>query len=272
MHKLWFAGAAIVVGLVLGGSPTLAQDTSSSVTFDDVGFGFDESLGTSVNVTQVPGEPTDVEQLSAPEAPHLAFTLYGPQSEATRVPRASVAPGVVRFYRTADLAGYDQSSQALDALKRLLSERPELAGYMKVAADGSGDALPYLPIVPAAQVIRARAHYVDTPELAGVAYVTAYRQDVSPFAAGDFWYTFQGLSADGAWYVAADFVVDASMFPAKVTARDANRISDAESYARYVSTSVERLNEALPDAFTPPLSSIDSLVRSIVVDGAPTTE
>ena len=176
---------------------------------------------------------------------------------------------MVRFYRTADLTG-TQSSQQLDELTSLLAERPDLAAYMEVTDDGSGDPLPFMPDIPAAQVIRARAQYVDTPQVAGITYVTAFRQDISPFASGDFWYTFQGLSADGSWYVAADFVVDASMFPEEVTAKDAERIADPERYPAYLEDSVQALNEAAADDFTPPLTAIDALVQSITFDAAPT--
>jgi hypothetical protein len=272
MRKLWTVGAVTLVCLAFGTGPVVMQDAASTVSFDGVTFSFDQTLGTSANSTQVPGQPIDVEQPSGPEVSHLAFTLYGPRSEGAKVPRVGVAPGVLRFYRTADLAGYDQASQELEALTSLLSGRPDLAAFMEVADDGSGDSLPFLPVFPAAQVIRARAQYVETPQLAGIAYVTAYRQDVSPFAAGDFWYTFQGLSADGSWYVAVDFVVDASMFPAEVTAKEANRIANGKRYTQYLGESIQRLNGAAADAFTPPLTSIDALVRSITFEGVPTTE
>ena len=272
MRGLWAAGAAMSVCLVFGAGPVLSQDATSTVSFDGVTFGFDQALGTSANITQVPGQPTDVEQPSGPDVPHLAFTLYGHRSEGAKVPRVGVAPGVVRFYRTADLAGSDQASQELESLTSLLSGRPDLAAFMEVADDGSGDPLSFLPVFPAAQVIRARAQYVETPQLAGIAYVTAYRQDVYPFAAGDFWYTFQGLSADGSWYVAADFVVDASMFPEEVTAKDADRIADPDHYPAYLEDSVQALNEAAPDDFAPPLTTIDALVRSVTFEGVPATE
>ena len=264
--------AAILLLLLAGSAPAMAQDASSSVSFDGIGLTFDEVLGTSVDITTVPGQPADLEQPSGPEVPHLAFTLYGPQPEATKVPRASLAPNVIRLYRTDDLTGYDQASQELATLEGLLSERPDLAPYEEVAPDGSGSALPYLPIVPAAQVIRARVQYIDTPELAGVAYLTAFRQDVSPFAADDFWYTFQGLSADGGWYVAADFVVQADGFPAKPGAQETRRISEASRYADYLEESVSRLNGAPADDFTPVLGSIDALVRSIEIADTATDE
>ena len=225
MRKLLMTSAAMVVCLTVGAGPIVAQDAANSVAFDGVAFSFEDVLGSSANITQVPGQQNDVEQPVEADVAHLAFTLYGPRAEGAKTPKVGVAPGVVRFYRTADLTG-TQSSRQLDELTSLLAERPDLAASMEVTDDGSGDPLPFMPDIPAAQVIRARAQYVDTPQIAGVSYVTAFRQDISPFASSDFWYTFQGLSADGSWYVAADFVVDASMFPEEVTAKDAERIAD----------------------------------------------
>jgi hypothetical protein len=272
MHRLWATGAAALVCLAIGGLPVLAQEPTSTVSFDDVAFSFDRALGASANVTQVRGQGSDVEQPNGADVPHLAFTLYGARAEGAKAPRVGVSPGVVRFYRTADLAGDDQASQQLEDLTTLLSERPDLAAFMDVADDGSGEPLPFLPVIPAAQVIRAQAQYVETPQVAGIAYLAAYRQDVSPFAAGDFWYTFQGISADGAWYVAVDVVVDASMFPAEITAKDAARVADGEQYSQYLAESIETLNGASADAFDPPLTSIDALVQSITFEGVAANE
>jgi hypothetical protein len=271
MRKLWVTSTALMVCLTIGAGPAVAQDATHNVAFDGVAFSFDEVLGSGTSITQVPGQPSDAEQPFEPDVAHLAFTLYGPRDEGARVPRVGVAPSVVRFYRTADLTG-TQSAQQLDELTSLLAERPDLAAYMEVTDDGSGDSLPFVPVIPAAQVIRARAQYVDTAQVTGVAYVTVLRQDISPFASSDFWYTFQGLSTDGSWYVSADFVVDASMFPEEVTVKDANRIADATHYPAYLKDSIQALNEAAPNAFAPPLTTIDALVQSITFVGARTTE
>ncbi len=113
--------------------------------------------------------------------------------------------------------------------------------------------LPFVVDFAAGQAIVARVGYVETPELSGVAYLTVFRQDVYPFTAGDFWYTFQGLSTDGTWYVSADFVITASMFPTKLNIKDANRISSsAKRWAEYLRTSLATLDGADPSAFTAP--------------------
>lgn len=268
--RLGPSAAAVAAALLLLALPVQAQDGASSVSFDGVGFSFDQALGTNVDIRQVPGQPTDLQQPSGPDVPHTAFTLYGARSEDARAPRPIDAPGVVRAYRIADIAGYDTASQQLDQLKTLLADRPDLGGYMVVASDGGSDPLPFLPIVGAGQVIRARAQYLDTSQVSGVAYVTAFRQDVFPFAASDFRYTFQGLSADGAWYVSVDFDVDATMFPSKVSMKDYDRI--VKRYAAYLNQSIQTLNAGAADAFTPALTSIDALVRSITFEAVPASE
>ena len=161
-----------------------------------------------------------------------------------------------------DLDGYELASRQLTELQKLLDERPDPA-TLEASAGLSGE-LPYLPIEEAAQAIAARVTYIDTPELSGVAYVTGFRQDVFPFARGDFWYTFQGLSTDGRWYVAVDWLLDASMFPATITQADARRVgTSASRWERYVKRTVATLDAAEPTAFTPSLTVLDDLVRSI---------
>ena len=178
---------------------------------------------------------------------------------------------MVWFYPTADFADYRWPSQQLNALQSLLDLRPDLAVYTAADEVVRSRSLPFVLHGAAGQAIHARAHYVDTPDLAGVAYLTVFRQDIYPFAAGDFWYTFQGLSSDGSWYVAVDFAVEAGMFPAKVSRKQVNRTSSDERWLPYQQRSLQTLDGAAPDAFTPPLTSIDALAESITFGGGPAT-
>ena len=251
--------------------PAQAQDGSSRVSFDGIGFTFDHTLGKSVNILTVRAQRPDSQQFEVPDAAHIAFVPYGRRAESAKVPRVFDAPGVVRFYRVADLSGYELATGSYDQLQKLLTDRPDLATYMAITGDGFGDELPHLPLFGAGQAIRARAAYVDTPQLSGVAYVAAFRQDVSPFDAGDFWYLFQGLSADGTWYVSVSWkLLETSLFPRHLSAREQNR--QAKRWTRYLKESLTNLNGAAPAAFTPTLTSLDALVRSITFEDIPATE
>jgi hypothetical protein len=251
---------ALVLTMAL---PVQAQDATSSVSFDGVGFSFDHTLGRSVNITQVPAIPLADTQVGEAPPAHVVFSLYGRRAESARIPRIWDAPGSVRVYDVAALDGYPLASQQLTRLQQLLSERPDPATLETITPNATTE-MPYLPIEEAAQAIAARIEYIDTPELSGVAYVTGFRQDTFPFTRDDFFYTFQGLSADGRSYVAVDWVLRADMFPRRISQADARRVgSNARRWERYINQSVSTLDAAEPTAFTPSITALDDLVRSI---------
>ncbi len=251
----------LLLGLAL---PTQAQGDTSSVWFDGVGFEFDRSLGRSVNIVRVPRQRPDPVATAEGAPTHLTFALYRRLAESRRPPRVWDVPGRVRVYATSDLADYPDASRQLSRLQQLLAERPDPA-TLEAIDDRQVVDMPFLPIDDAAaQAIAARIGFIDTPELSGVAYITGFRQDTFPFARDDFFYTFQGLSADGQWYVAVDWVVRATMFPRRVAQADAERVArNARAWERYVAESAATLGSAEPTAFRPALDTLDALVRSI---------
>lgn len=266
--------AVVVAALLLAISvPTAAQDQTSSVRFDGVGFSFDHSLGRSVNILRVPRQRLGRAQVGEATPAHIAFALYPRQREGRAVPGVWDVPGVVRAYRTSAIDGYPMATQQLERLQRLLTERPDPA-TLGAIDESAITGMPYLPIEEAAQALAARIQYVDTPELAGVAYVAGFRQDTFPFARNDLWYTFQGLSTDGAWYVAASWVLRAERFPARISNAESRRVGrNARTWARYIEQTATTLNATQPADFRPSLDTLDALVRSIDFDSVvqPTT-
>jgi hypothetical protein len=252
--------------IALGGVAS-AQDAPSTVSFNGVGFSFDATLGTSVNVTTVPAQSSADVKVGIAAPAHTLFAIYGSQKETAKTPRTGSGP-VVRVYRVSDLGGYAEYSNALTSLQELLSQQSDLTPFMTATTNANNVSLPYLPAAEAGQPLRARAQYISTPQVQGVAYLTGFRQDVSAFAAKDFWYGFQGLSIDGQWYVSVVTPVKASMFPKKVKAKDNNFKNGAE-YEAYLTDAISKLNAGEESAFAPPLTAIDALVQSISFEGVP---
>jgi hypothetical protein len=126
--------------------------------------------------------------------------------------------------------------------------------------------LPFMPVFPAAQVMRARARYVDTAAVAGISFVTAYRQDASPFINNEFLYTFQGLSTDGTYYVSAIFRLMTDLFPSELPA-DFDYEAFAASLMDYFTDSTALLNDATPEAFSPSLTTVDAVIQSFAFGG-----
>jgi hypothetical protein len=246
------ATAFVVVGPVLG------QDSTIKVAYGGIAFSMDPSLGPSVNITDVPGTPGT--PLLAADPPHVAFTLYPSAPEGDQ--KATGWGFMIRIYPVADIAGYPQPSKNLAQLQKILTNRPDLSPYMQASHTAP---LPWAPLPEAGQVLRARVHYIDAPQLSGIAYVAAWAQDTSTFGAGDFWYTVQGLSSDGVWYVSVDVVINASMFPATAP-YDPSIYASERAYEAYIDQSVAKLNNAGPRKFSPSLTAVNDLVNSMTFD------
>jgi hypothetical protein len=236
-----------------------------TISFDGVTFTFDKALGSQVAVQQFAGDPLDVEQPGGAEAPHTEFIIH---SEYNTLPIGFVAPISVRVYEVPELADYEFPNGELLALQNLLDTQPDLADFMTVdATDASIITLPYLPVYPAGQVIRARAEYLENDSVRGVRYLTIYRQDVSPFLGSEFLYTFQGLSKDGSKYISIVAHLNTTLFPAEMETIEPQ--SFMENFGLYLTDSVTLLNEAQPTDFTPDLTQLDALVRFLYMAPRP---
>jgi heat shock protein HslJ len=243
---------AIFAVIVLAAFPLFAQGTHF-VGFDNFSFFLDSSVASIVNISQPVSDPPDLQQPGGPEVTHTKFALFNeqPTSENFFFP-----PGEIRVYRLTDIAGYADVQAQVDQLTALLASRPDLAA--------ATDELPYLPIVAASQVVRGQAKYVELGTLTGISYITAYRQDVSPFVGNSFLYTFQGISTDGGSYVTAVFLLNTGLFPAEIpTDFDYNAFS--ADYENYLAQTVATLNAALPTDFTPSLATLDSMIQSFAI-------
>lgn len=148
-------------------------------------------------------------------------------------------------------------------MKTLLTTKPaEITG-----------SIPVLPPIPAAQVFHAQTRYLDFANGSGVGFVTHYAQDVSPVTAEQPFYTFQGLTNDGQYYVVVFSPVTTALLPADFDAALGGVSYDewAKNYETYLADIVAQLNGLLPGAYTPDLTLIDGLVKSIEIGAQPQT-
>ncbi|HEX2184673.1 MAG TPA: LppP/LprE family lipoprotein, partial [Chloroflexota bacterium] len=149
-----------------------------------------------------------------------------------------------------------QRAAAVQALRRVLTERPAFSGRSSLPAESVN--LPAL-IVEASTPFLARPVYLDTPWGAGVRGVGAMGQDLSPLVGRDIQYLFAGISADGRWLVVASAPLAAPDMPA-VTEESATR--DPEGSIDVVHRHLSLLDES---RYTPDLHLLDELLRSLTI-------
>jgi hypothetical protein len=156
------------------------------------------------------------------------------------------------IYAVADLpVASDNAFKMADELKTLLQTQK------------AGDKLPFLPLITDVQVMHAQVQYLDFKSGKGVRYLTQYNNGMSPVNNHDMFYTFQGLTSDGKFYVAAVLPVTNPDLPADAISSGSTLAGKA--YLDAVAKTVELLNQKPTTSFTPDLAKLDALIRSIEV-------
>lgn len=256
--------------------PALAQDDSTqTITYDGFGFTYPTALSSTLNIADIAGDPPDIEQPGGPQVGHRQFTLYYNQPPAPE--NIFDTSATIRVYRTADFAGYESFSQELQALQTLLADRPDLSPFVEATVASQENSLPFIPVFPSSQILRAYANYVDTGTVSGISYITLFRLDVAPVLGHELLYTFQGVSNDGSTYVSAVFWITTDLFPSELP-EDFDYEAFSAGYEEHIAEAVATLNNASPDDFAPSLTMLDSIIGSFVAsapdggEAAPTTE
>lgn len=242
--------------------------------------------------TPLPPQPTAAPTLpqpsSTPEFPRASFEgisfHYHPQLASGVVPllaEASNEPGWVMpaFYEF-DFFGYIHDAAAFSPNIIVLPVQEyraldpgadeQITQLQAILAQGSIDPeepLPLLPVMMAAQLIRARVQVLPFQNGSGLRYLTQLAQDAWPINNQDLFYTYQGLTSDGKYVISAILPVSHPDLPA--TGADyptGDYLKFSENFAAYAASVTADLNQASPASFTPNLDWLDEMLRSLRVE------
>jgi hypothetical protein len=130
------------------------------------------------------------------------------------------------------------------------------------AGGAIGDDLPFLPLFNAAQLFHAQYRVVPFTNGDGIRYLTEFAQYYAPINNHDIFYTYQGISQDGLYWVTAIFPINNAILAAN---SDNPPAGMENNYDSYTSGIADQLNSQTTDSFTPSLTSLDNLVGSIAI-------
>lgn len=125
----------------------------------------------------------------------------------------------------------------------------ELKKIIATKSDRGINQLPIMPDSDGYEFLHQQEKYLNFSKGSGIAFISCYGNGDPPLNAGDFFYTFQGLTTDGKHYVSFFWPVKATGFPANST------VANAEKY----------LHKLARSKFTPSLDTLDQLVSSISI-------
>lgn len=126
--------------------------------------------------------------------------------------------------------------------------------------------LPFLPTFNAGQMFYSNFGTVTFQNGTGIRYITEFSQFPHPISNNGMFYTFQGITNDGQYYVSAILPINIGFLVGYPTPTDQGDFVFIESEVEKVT---EQLNNSKPEAFTPSMLTLDALIQSISVTGIP---
>jgi len=233
---------------------------SDTVTLNNVTFAIPRDLAKDA-LTEMISATTDPNGPTWGNAPaHSEFTLTSYQlQDKFHKPKIYVYPA--QEYAAL-------SEGAAESIKRLQT------GLANTNTSWTSDALPFIPFFNAGQVFAGQIQIINFQTGSGVRFLTEYAQSFATINNHDLFYHFQGLTDDGKYYIIVIMPITAPMLAADEKP-DSPIPSDGvpfpgfndpnPDFMGYYNAVTEKLNATAPDSFAPNLSTLDNLVKSIIV-------
>ena len=239
------------------GVPTDEEPTQESpevtpdVSYEGISFSFNSNITGGVIPTTIQGQNLGEEVMPSETYPtHYTFNFDAyAVSDHFHTPIILVYP--VEEYRA--ISPY--AGDVIDNLKQTLINHP---------GAGSMSDLPFLPMWNAAQIFSAKVEYFDFQTGSGLRYLTMFGQALYPVDNQNLFYTYQGITHDGRYYICAVLPVSNVGLP------DEGQITDwiafEENWNTYIADTLAWLEAQDVENFNPPLSSLDAMMESFEIN------
>jgi hypothetical protein len=129
----------------------------------------------------------------------------------------------------------------------------------------AGEQMPFLPLSSGMQMMYAQVKYLDFQNGRGVRYLTQYANGIVPVNNHELFYTYQGLTANGQYYLAVVLPVSLDGLPVYSNETENLPLEFTTNSAAYLASIVTQLNLTPESAYAPDLSKLDAVVGSIEV-------
>jgi len=158
------------------------------------------------------------------------------------------------IYPVGELAKFNEGAgRKADELRALLQTKQ------------TGERMPFLPLFNAAQVMRAQVKYLDFANGTGVRFLTQFDQAPIPINNRELFYSFQGLTYDGKYYLAVILPVNHPSLPADEMVNATDMDAYMQNFRTNMNAAVATLEQQPANSFTPDLARLDEMIRSIEI-------
>ena len=234
-------------------APTEEQPATPDIIYEGVSFSFDRSIARGIFTATIPEQNLGDDYMPGMNFPtHFEFTF---ESYAVNDPFHTP---IIRVYPVDEYRAISPYvSDSIDDLVRVLDNQAPI---------GMMSGMPFLPIFPAAQFFAAQVEYFDFQNGRGVRYLTMYGQGLSPVDNRNLFYTYQGITNDGSYYVSAILPVSHTALPDNGDDEVDDWEALAENWETYISEITQWLDLQEHASFTPNLSMLDLMMASFQIN------
>jgi hypothetical protein len=239
----------------------------------NISLTYDPILAPWVEMQTVPEVPVSDQVLFSESHPAYAQIRFlgvqgGKPYELPLLPAENRIAQVMVF-QTTDFPGFGDNHplgfvNQLEALQELLQTGLEPS---QCARPIPGEyLLPFLPWVNAHQSFCSQPQVIEFSGGKGIRYLTHYSQGPNPVLEQHVFYTFQGLTDDGKFYLSVLFPVQTGIFPLEPPACEQCGEPNYDPFPELTTMLTRQLNQLQvqpADQFAPPLLLLDDLIRSI---------
>jgi hypothetical protein len=239
--------------------PPVFTAGGTDIAMDNVAFSFDPALGTGVEIRLYDAVAPYAEGEGPGWDIHPAYVEFRlvdfPAENRTFKP-------IIQVYPADEFAAMNEyAAEAVEGMQQLLANDPA----MLVDPEP-----PLIPIFNASRVFQAQTQYLEFQTGAGFRFVTHYAQAFDVFTSENVFYTFQGLTHDGKYWVSIMMPIGASALPETFDyPDDFDWEAFGNNFLAYVDETTNELNALTPMDFTPAMHFLDNMIESIVITTDP---
>ena len=240
---------------------TLTQDNTAEtepapvpdVSYEGISFSFDKNIAAAISPAIIPGQNLGEDYMPGDTYPtYYEFSISGyAVGNHFHTPVINVYP--VAEYRSIST----MASNIIDNLQAALVNHP---------SGGASENLPFLPIWNAAQIFSAKVTYFDFQNGSGVRYLTMYGQALYPVDNQNLFYTYQGLTSDGQYYISAVLPVTNPILPDDGSTTVDDWMAFDQNWETYIVGVLQTLNGQSAENFTPSLALLDEMMASFSIE------
>jgi hypothetical protein len=250
-----------------------AASSLKTVAFDSISLSCDSDLAFVSTPEAIDAVPLNPDWLQADTHPsYIRFRFEGyEKGEGSWMPYPfSLSGPQVMVYQTEEFAAFGDDptgfSRQLQALRALLEDQPDLSAYVAEAMDRESQNSTYLPFLPwlnSSQAFCAQTGYIEFEGGGGIRYLTAFLQEAA-ISDSQVFYTFQGVTQDGAHYVVAVLPLRVKVFTEESGAASGQLWPD--EWKALLAQGVVKLNSQPGEQFSPTMAALDAIVASIRIE------